>query len=296
MAQASLAQISTRKHQIIGIRIFCDSMKIHNCISVFTVASFLLFCRHLATDDSDEEAPEVTEEEEDDPPKKSQMQQMQEALQSKEMKEVAEKLKDDPDLKEIFGAMVDGDGQPNAEVLLKYMSDPEVLRKIGQKVGDVPAKAMEGMMPQGGGEPQPPPGGWKCGESIKCSNLLDTASIGDEAATEKFIAEGMDPNEAPEAGRTALHFAAAKGHTGVTSALIKGKANVGALDDDSNTPLHMAAGYGHPEIVALLLDAGAKPEVRNAGGQSPAQVSKLNKNNPVPNDPALMSRLKHDEL
>ena len=33
------------------------------------------------------------------------------------------------------------------------------------------------------------------------------------------------------------------------------------------TPLHMAVGYSHVAVAAALLEAGADPEVRRAGGR-----------------------------
>jgi len=279
---------------------------------LLTIVSLLLVGRHLADDDADEEVvvEDPTEEEVEGAVKADEsaaqqqgniMQQMSDLIKTDEMKEAVSKIRSDPELEEVLKKLDPED--PTA--MLTLMQDPEFLAKLGKKVGNLPKEAMKAaginsgpLAGGGGGQPAEPEGGWKCAKdkehgarSIKCYNLVDTASIGDLEATEEFLAAGQDPNEAPEAGRTALHFAAAKGHSAIASALIKAKADLAFADDIGNTALHMAAGYGYPEVVTVLLDAGANPDAKDNNGRSPADVSKMNKKNKVRSDAALMARL-----
>lgn len=282
---------------------------------LLAIISLLLISRHLAADDdaeevvvedpSDEEVEGAVNEDEKAASQPNVMKQMSDLIQTDEMKEAVAKLREDPELADVLSKIDPED--PTS--MLTLMGDADFLTKLGRKVGDLPKEAMQKaginsgpLAGGGGGQPQEPEGGWKCknlvegrkiaqGAGINCHNLVDTASIGDVEATEALLAAGQDPNEAPENGRTGLHFAAAKGHTGCATALIKAKADVAFLDDLGNTALHMAAGYGHPEVVAALLDGGANPDTKDNNGRTPADVSKMNKKNKVRTDAALMARL-----
>ena len=57
----------------------------------------------------------------------------------------------------------------------------------------------------------------------------------------RLVAEGIDVSTADEKGRTALHFASAKGHLRMVETLIKAGADVNKLDHIGNTPLHLAS-------------------------------------------------------
>lgn len=58
--------------------------------------------------------------------------------------------------------------------------------------------------------------------------------------------------------RTALHYAAAKGHASMLQFLIQHGAEVDVRDKDGMTVLHCAADGGHPTAVKVLLEAGAE--------------------------------------
>jgi hypothetical protein len=58
-------------------------------------------------------------------------------------------------------------------------------------------------------------------------------------------------------GWSALHHAAAKGHTTVVQLLLDARAAVNAAAADGRTALHSAACNGHTAVVQLLLNAGA---------------------------------------
>ncbi|MGP1490840.1 MAG: ankyrin repeat domain-containing protein [Treponema sp.] len=69
-------------------------------------------------------------------------------------------------------------------------------------------------------------------------------------------------------GQTALHFAAAAGHTGFVQYLLEQKAPVDAKNSANMTPLHEAVRSGQTETAALLLNAGAQPDAAAALGNT----------------------------
>jgi ankyrin repeat protein len=105
--------------------------------------------------------------------------------------------------------------------------------------------------------------------------------LGDEEATEDFIAVGKDVNMQDAEGRTPLHFAAAHSHTKILQALLDAGADHAKADSKSNTALHYATGYGRVDAVSILLDAGADIKSKNVTDKTPLDVAKLNPENPL---------------
>eukprot|EP00850_Spirogloea_muscicola_P001072 SM000004S14942 [mRNA] locus=s4:342851:351314:- [translate_table: standard] len=70
-------------------------------------------------------------------------------------------------------------------------------------------------------------------------------------------------------GLTALHFAAANGHSATVVALLKAGADKEARTDMGQTALHLAAALGQTSTVALLLKSGANKEARDDGDLTP---------------------------
>jgi len=102
--------------------------------------------------------------------------------------------------------------------------------------------------------------------------LLQGAKTGDRTEIERSLAAGADPNYVPsggvseayhmsEFGETPLINAARGGHLPVVRLLLErgARPNVRTHDD---TPLHAAAVRGHVEIVKLLLEWGANVNAR----------------------------------
>ncbi|KAK0565183.1 Target of rapamycin complex 2 subunit avo2 [Tilletia horrida] len=67
-------------------------------------------------------------------------------------------------------------------------------------------------------------------------------------------------------GRTALHWAAMKGHDEVIRRLLSLGADVDAFDANLNTPLHFASAWGHLTSVQLLKEVGARSDLVNKQG------------------------------
>lgn len=76
-------------------------------------------------------------------------------------------------------------------------------------------------------------------------------------------------------GRTALHAAAHKGHSGVADAVLACRAEVDARDLAGQTPLHCAAQRGHVAVASLLLQARADAAARDVRARSALHAAAL---------------------
>jgi len=93
---------------------------------------------------------------------------------------------------------------------------------------------------------------------------------GDTATVRRLIRQGIDVNAPQTDGMTALHWAAQRGDSGITSMLVYAGSRVDAITRNGNyTPLHLAARQGHAAAVRALLALGANPlAVTSSGGAS----------------------------
>lgn len=124
--------------------------------------------------------------------------------------------------------------------------------------------------------------------------LADTHQwIHGDPRTERFFFNLDSDARGPKPGLTVLMQASARGHTGEVQRLLMPKpdvnaqdavsfyeprqklqmlltagADVNAQDQDGKTALMYALGaqFGHPEVIALLLQAGARTDLRDAQG------------------------------
>lgn len=210
------------------------------------------------------------------PEVQQQMQQAMSYMQSEELQQKVEALKEDEELKPMFEELKKG----GMQAFMKYFNDPEMMLKLGKKLGPPPEVATP---PPGGTSQQVP--------EVEINNIVDAAKYGDLEAVEDFLAIGKDPNATDAERRTALHFAAATQHMDIMAALIGAQASLEARDSKENTPLHYAAGYGRIHAARRLLDAGANGGVKNDKGQTPADLARLNEANPVGQDESIMALL-----
>jgi ankyrin repeat protein len=151
----------------------------------------------------------------------------------------------------------------------------------------------------------------KKGYAYNESSFVECAKKGDVDAVKLFLAEGIDTNAMNERGqtaliraaeyqrtevvtlllgkgvdvnfvggryaRTALMEAAGTGNCVIIKQLAEKGAEINAKDYESTTPLHFACMYGHVEAVRLLIELGAKPDVKAAGlGRTPMSLAETN--------------------
>ena len=81
------------------------------------------------------------------------------------------------------------------------------------------------------------------------------AERGQADAVQVMADLGADPNAADEAGRTALHQAAAEGYAHVVTQLLGLGADASRQDADGRTALDLAAAAGHEEAAEALRTA-----------------------------------------
>ena len=107
----------------------------------------------------------------------------------------------------------------------------------------------------------------------KFEAFVIAAEEGDAATVAKMLKTDRSLVRVRESGRnnrTALHFAAAAGQTGVAKLLIQNGADVNVRNDgDGSTPLHYAATEGHADIARLLIASGANLEAVDQADQTP---------------------------
>ncbi|TNN48141.1 Glutaminase kidney isoform, mitochondrial [Liparis tanakae] len=84
-------------------------------------------------------------------------------------------------------------------------------------------------------------------------NLLFAAYTGDASALRRFALSSMDMEQRDYDSRTALHVAAAEGHTEVVRFLLEAcKVNPVPRDRWGNTPMDEAVHFGHHDVVTML--------------------------------------------
>ncbi|KAG2485117.1 hypothetical protein HYH03_016104 [Edaphochlamys debaryana] len=84
-----------------------------------------------------------------------------------------------------------------------------------------------------------------------------------------------DPLKKTKSGRTALHVCAQAGSVASARLLLANLRVLNKLDEPDNsynTALHLAAKGGHGEVALALLRAGAKAQLPNKAGKTPAQL------------------------
>ncbi|XP_064167406.1 glutaminase kidney isoform, mitochondrial-like isoform X2 [Anguilla rostrata] len=86
-------------------------------------------------------------------------------------------------------------------------------------------------------------------------NLLFAAYTGDVSALRRFALSSMDMEQRDYDSRTALHVAAAEGHSEVVRFLLEAcKVNPVPRDRWGNTPMEEAVHFGHHDVVLILKD------------------------------------------
>ena len=103
--------------------------------------------------------------------------------------------------------------------------------------------------------------------------LLEAAKRGDLEQVKRNLAHGVKVGTKDKDGNTALHLAAAGGHTQVAAELLAHGAEVDARNQNGSTPLHGAVYQGHIDIAKLLLRAGADADKGRSDRDTPLSLA-----------------------
>jgi ankyrin repeat protein len=109
---------------------------------------------------------------------------------------------------------------------------------------------------------------WGATVAQAADSLPEVAAAGDSAAAIALVDGKADVNARQDDGTTALHWAAYHDDLPLLRRLLKAGARANVANDYGSTPLAEAAERADPEALRLLLDAGANVESPNADGQT----------------------------
>jgi serine/threonine protein kinase len=115
-------------------------------------------------------------------------------------------------------------------------------------------------------------------EEERLPQLFNAVRGGNLGLARLLLKEGMKSPIGIQAGQDLLFLAVKEDGQDIVELLIKGingfRADLSvALTDTGDTPLHVAAKSGHHKVVAVLLNAGAKPKLRNKEGKTALQCA-----------------------
>jgi len=165
-------------------------------------------------------------------------------------------LEQDPELKPMFE-----DIKTNGpDVLMKYLQDEEIMRKVSQKLGGISPEMTKSLM------------------QIRDSSvsLHDAARRGDLQRLQEFMKDGKDINGKDFKGVTPLGYAVGHDQLSCVKVLIDMKANLNEVDAAGNSAVHFAAGYGRVKVLEHLLARGANASKVNQQGMTPMAVAQQN--------------------
>ena len=111
-----------------------------------------------------------------------------------------------------------------------------------------------------------------CKDESQTSDLLKAVDKGQSDLVQELLDSGNDPNEdaGPE-GAYPLHLAALKGNKEIVRILLDNGARIDlkATNKDEATPLAWAAFFGQKDVVSLLIESGAAINVLDANHNTP---------------------------
>eukprot|EP00913_Durusdinium_trenchii_P019572 g18399.t1 len=179
------------------------------------------------------------------------------------------------------------------EAAMKYYQDEELMQKISQKMGGLPADlqpetpltlheaakngnlaaVQESTRPKRSANPKRQRAGTRC--KVEGFEVMDAQL--ETIANEDFLQKKKPLDSQDHKGITALGYAIGTNRIAVVKLLLDSRANPYAVDSNGNSGLHYAAGYGRKELLEYLLKAGLNVNHVNAQGQTPLTVAQMNK-------------------
>merc|ERR1719163_393475 len=170
--------------------------------------------------------------------------------------EKMQQLQEDPEFKPMFDD-IKTNGQ---DVLMKYLGDEGLMRKLSQKLGGINPEMMKQLT------------------AIHNSSvsLHDAARRGDLQRLQEFMQDGKDVNARDAKGVTPLGYAVGHDQLSIVKVLIDAKANVNDVDSTGNSAVHFAAGYGRVKVLEHLLARGANASKVNQMGMTPMAAAQQN--------------------
>ena len=107
------------------------------------------------------------------------------------------------------------------------------------------------------------------------SGWFEHVKNGDENVVQYWLEEKKQYVEERDGNRrTAMHWAAQYGHTGVAKILLKHKADINATNRNKWTPLHTAASFNRVAMIEWLVNHGADMDIENLHHWRPVDIAK----------------------
>merc|ERR1711934_1079060 len=169
---------------------------------------------------------------------------------------MGKQLQEDPELK----AMFDDIKANGPDVVMKYLGDENLMRKISQKLGGINPEMLKQLT------------------AINDSSVSvhDAARRGDLQRLQEFLKDGKDVNSKDFKGVTPLGYAVGHDQLSVVKVLIDAKANLNDVDSAGNSAVHFAAGYGRVKVLEHLLARRADASKVNKMGMTPMAAAQQN--------------------
>jgi hypothetical protein len=110
--------------------------------------------------------------------------------------------------------------------------------------------------------------------TIKTRDHFTVAAYGNTKELEVLLRRDKSLiKKSDEHGRTLLYLARKSGFYDIVKMLLKDGADINKIQRDGSTPLHAAAFFGHNLVVGLLLQYGARTDIKNTWEQTALQES-----------------------
>merc|ERR1719379_3202041 len=156
--------------------------------------------------------------------------------------------------------MFDDIKQNGPDVIMKYLGDEALMRKLSQKLGGITPEIMKQLT----------------AINETSVSLHDAARRGDLQRLQEFLKDGKAVDARDFKGVTPLGYAVGHDQLSIVKFLIDAKANVNEVDGAGNSAVPFAAGYGRAKVLEHLLARGANASKVNQMGMTPMAAAQQN--------------------